>query len=180
MRKRVQGTTDRESECWSPILPEETNEERVLVSCGSPAWWAKLGSLSNTTPIKQSGPSSSSLIGPVSIQPWTPILVGTGVTSPGTPSSAVCIRECSSSLATLQCVCPPFWYTRAIYPSSPAETYLDGDYDPGRPVVHEQYRHRACSRSSWGNTLLSGCEKTVNTKETTVIYSINYLIKLLN
>ena len=40
----------------------------------------------------------------------------------------------------------------------------------GRPVVHEQYRHRACSRSSWGNTLLSGCEKTVNTKETTVMY----------
>ena len=96
-----------ESECWSPILPEETNEERVGCWCHV-AVQLDEHSLSITSPTRQSGPSSSSLIGPVMpSRTGKPILAGIGVTSPGTSCSAVRMYMCA-------CVCICVVFAHAI------------------------------------------------------------------
>ena len=66
---------------------------------------------------------------------------------------------------TLLCTCPTSDVHWLYIFLSPAETYLGGDCDPGKPAGQDKHRHLACSRSSLENMLVSSCENTTHTKK---------------
>ena len=78
-----------------PILPEDTCEERVVVSCGSPIWPARHASLSITSFKWQSKALSSALSGPwMSLASWSSgmsMWADVGMAESVTPCTAVYI-----------------------------------------------------------------------------------------